>query len=141
MHWKKEYSVGIEGIDKQHRVLLDYFTLIEDSVESDGSWSSVHFILVQLRDFARIHFAVEETLMHMFGYPGAADHIGQHQGFFAKLKEIEQQSLTTDVAKDTVKFLHGWLLRHILGEDMGYARHIANGALPILTNTPGRKAK
>lgn len=141
MQWKDEYSVGIEDIDKQHRVLLDYFTLIEDSVGSGGNWSSLHFILVQLRDFARIHFAVEETLMHMFGYPDTADHIGEHQGFFAKLKELEEQSLKTDVTKGTVGFLHQWLLKHITGADRGYVQHIANGASPILGKTPGREVK
>lgn len=133
MDWKEEYSVGIEEIDKQHRVLLDYFGLIEDAVAAGGNWSSLHFILIQLRDFARIHFAVEETLMHLFAYPGAADHIGLHQGFFAKLKELEQQSLTTDVTKGTVEFLHQWLLRHITGADKGYARHIASGAPVVLS--------
>ena len=140
MQWKDEYSVGIEDIDKQHRVLLDYFTLIEDSIGGGGNWSSLHFILVQLHDFARIHFAVEETLMHMFGYPGTSDHIGLHQGFFAKLKEIEQQSLKTDVTKGTVEFLHQWLLEHITVADKGYGRHIANGASPILTKAAGLKA-
>ncbi|MFA7269991.1 MAG: hemerythrin family protein [Sterolibacterium sp.] len=135
MHWKDEYSVGIEEIDKQHRVLLDYFRLIEDTVASGGTWSNVHFILIQLHDFARIHFAVEEALMHMFAYPGAAEHINLHQGFFAKLKELEQQSLTTDVTKETVEFVHQWLLRHITGADRAYARHIASGAPIVRTKT------
>ena len=135
MHWKAEYSVGIDEIDKQHRVLLDYFSLIEDAVAAGGSWSSLHFILIQLRDYARIHFSVEETLMHMFAYPGAAEHVSLHQGFFAKLKELEQLSLTTDVTKGTVDFLHNWLLDHIMGADKGYARHIAGGAQVVLSKT------
>ncbi|MCX7171195.1 MAG: bacteriohemerythrin [Proteobacteria bacterium] len=133
MRWKEEYSVGIDEIDKQHRVLLDYFNLIEDAVAAGGTWSSLHFILVQLHDFARIHFSVEETLMHMFAYPGAAEHVSLHQGFFAKMKELEQQSLTTDVTKGTVEFLHNWLLEHIMGADKGYARHIASGAPVVLS--------
>ena len=133
MHWKSEYSVGIDEIDKQHRVLLDYFNLIEDAVSAGGSWSGLHFILIQLHDFARIHFSVEETLMHMFAYPGTADHISLHQGFFAKVKELEQQSLTTDVTRGTVEFLHNWLLEHITGADRGYARHIASGAAVVLS--------
>lgn len=133
MDWKSEYSVGIDEIDKQHRVLLDYFSLIEDAVAAGGNWSSLHFILIQLHDYARIHFSVEETLMHMFAYPGTADHISLHQGFFAKLKELEQQSLTTDVTKGTVEFLHQWLLQHITGADKGYARHIAGGAPVVLS--------
>ena len=37
MRWKDECSVGIEEIDKQHRVLLDYFGLMEDTVASGAS--------------------------------------------------------------------------------------------------------
>ena len=133
MHWKAEYSVGIDEIDKQHRVLLDYFNLIEDAVAAGGTWSSLHFILIQLHEFARIHFSVEEALMHLFGYPEVADHMGLHQAFFIKLKELEQQSLKTDVTKGTVEFLHNWLVQHILGADKGYARHIAGGAQVVLS--------
>lgn len=141
MHWKDKYSVGIEEIDKQHRVLLDYFSLIEDTVANGGNWSNLHFILIQLHDFARIHFSVEEALMRMYAYPGSADHISLHQGFFAKLKELEQQSLTTDVTKGTVEFLHQWLLQHIMGADKGYADHIANGAPIVLSKAAGRAAQ
>ncbi len=141
MHWKEEYSIGIEEIDNQHRVLLDYFSLIEDSVAGGGSWSSLHFILIQLHDFARIHFSVEEALMRMYAYPGSNDHISQHQGFFAKVKELEQQSLTADVTKGTVEFLHHWLLQHITKADKGYAQHIANGAPIVLTKAAGRAAQ
>lgn len=140
MHWKEEYSVGIEDIDKQHQVLFDYFTLFENSVANGANWSGLHFILVQLRDFARIHFAVEESLMHLFGYPGTADHISLHQAFFRKIKQLEHESLQTDVTQGTLEYLHHWLVTHIMNEDKGYAQHIANGASPILTKAAGRKA-
>ena len=135
MYWKEEFSVGIEDIDKQHRVLFEYFTLFENSVANGANWSGLHFILIQLRDFARIHFAAEEILMHLFAYPAAAAHIETHQAFFRKLKQLEQESLQTDVTQGTLEYLHHWLVTHIVGEDKGYARHIASGAPVVMSKS------
>jgi len=57
------------------------------------------------------------------------------------VKELEQQSLTADVTKGTVEFLHHWLLQHITKADKGYAQHIANGAPIVLTKAAGRAAQ
>jgi hemerythrin len=124
MQWKDEYSIGIEEIDKQHRVLLDCFTLIEDSIALNESWTNVHFAVVELREFARIHFAVEETLMRMFNFPDAEPHAKAHQGFFARLQEIEQKSLRVNASEEMATFLRDWLVKHICTADRGYAEHI-----------------
>ena len=39
MQWNEDLSVGIDEIDKQHRILLDYFNLLLDAISMGGRWS------------------------------------------------------------------------------------------------------
>jgi hemerythrin len=136
MKWKAKYALGIEEIDKQHRVLLDCMTTIEDAIQAGDRWSAVHFGIVQLRDYARVHFTVEETVFKMHQYPGTDEHIRQHQVFMGHLHDIEQKTLAADDLKqDLLKFLRDWLVQHILSADRDYARHIGQQC-PVLIRSP-----
>lgn len=125
MEWKPEYSVGIDEIDSQHKILLNHFSTIEKHIRNNDGWSGVHFAIVNLRLFAERHFFAEETLMAIFGYPGAKDHTEAHQNFFQRLDEIEQKALREDATPELLHFLRYWLLEHIMESDRGYGRLIS----------------
>jgi hemerythrin len=128
MKWKDEYSVGIIEIDNQHKLLLQSFSAIVESINLDKGWSNTHYAIVKLNQLAHMHFSFEEAMMRMFGYPEAEAHQKEHHNFFAKLESIEKQLLTKSADVEMVKFLRGWLTTHILGSDRGYAKHIFSGA-------------
>lgn len=133
MLWKEEYALGIAEIDSQHQNLFRLFDFITESIRLKERWSHTHFGLVQLRDYARMHFAVEEALMRLFGWPETDEHGIEHQHFFIRLDEIERRSLTENISGEMVAFLEGWLTGHIMITDKAYARHILSGA-PIRVN-------
>jgi hemerythrin len=133
MQWKEEYALGIAEIDSQHQNLFRLFGYIADSISHKERWSHTHFGLVQLREFARIHFAVEEALMRLFGWEGAEDHEQDHLHFFVRLDEIERRSLTENISSEMVTFLESWLTGHIMVTDKAYARHILSGA-PVVAS-------
>lgn len=128
MKWKNEYSLGIEEIDDQHRLLLSSFSVIEEAISLKQSWSNVHYSIVGLIDLARMHFTFEEALMRLFAYPEAKEHRKEHEYFFVKLAEIENNSLRNASEGQLLEFLREWLTSHILKTDAGYARHILSGA-------------
>lgn len=125
MEWTPDYSVGIAEIDRQHKVLLEHFSIIEGQIRSGNSWSDLHLAIVRLRDFAECHFFAEETLMAMFAYPGADDHAKAHRSFFERLDTMEHKAIREDVAPELLHFLRYWLIDHILGADRDYGRTIA----------------
>ncbi|OIR19227.1 bacteriohemerythrin [mine drainage metagenome] len=128
MEWKDEYSIGIQEIDDQHKLLLRSFTAIEESIRSDQGWSNTHYAILELNQLASMHFTFEEALMKMFGYPETEAHKREHQRFFAEMGRIERHSLNKSAEVEMVQFLRSWLTTHILGSDRSYARHIFSGA-------------
>ena len=77
MQWKDEYSVGVAEIDEQHKGVIELFTVIDTAIDNREGWSDVFFKLEQLREHARFHFALEESLMRMHDYPKQAEHVDQ----------------------------------------------------------------
>ena len=135
MQWKDEYSVGIVEIDDQHKGFIDLFLLIDAAIGSRERWSDVFFKLEQLRDHARFHFAVEESLMRMHGYPEQAIHADLHREFMAKLDQLQMTTLSRQVTMDTVVFLRNWYEEHMKNADQAYVRHIC-GNIPATHARP-----
>lgn len=126
--WENSYSVGIDQIDAQHKVLVGYIADLEKSVDNPDEkqrWSSIHYAIVQLRDYTRIHFSVEECLMAILGYPGREPHIKEHNSFISFLADLERRSIThNDITEnEIVEFLRNWLLNHIAHSDKDYSRY------------------
>ncbi len=109
MKWKQEFSVGIQEIDEQHKTLADCVTSVETSVVGRERWLEVHSALIRAADFARIHFAVEESLMRIHACPGLEEHIAAHRRFSNHLEELKHKSLTVDVSEEMISFIRGWL--------------------------------
>lgn len=127
--WKDEYSVGIDEVDAQHKVLVNCIGTLEQAIASGDEkqrWSAIHYAIVQLSDYTRIHFSVEESLMRILNYPERDLHTAQHQHFVTYLRDMERKSITHDVSEhDIVGFLRHWLLTHILQDDKKYAEFFA----------------
>ena len=138
MHWRDEYVLGIQEMDNQHKTLIQGFTAIEEAIRLEKNWSTIHFNITDLKDFARFHFACEEAQMRMFGYPEIKLHTAEHTHFFKVLSDIEINSIRKSVEKDLVKFLRLWLTKHIVGSDREVARHILSGASVMRTSLAGQ---
>ncbi len=128
LNWKDEYSLGIQEIDDQHKLLLHAFSAVEDTIKQDKGWSSIHFSIVELKALARMHFSFEEALMRLFGFQDIKEHSSEHEHFFVKLEEIENHSLRNSLGAEILEFLHEWLTKHIRGIDNNYAPYILSGA-------------
>lgn len=128
MDWKSKYSLGIEEIDAQHKLLLGHFAKITAAVLENAAWSEVHYLIVDLRKFAEFHFEFEEALMRLYGYHRSAEHATTHREFFEQLDRIERSSIVATVKHEVVRFLCDWLTKHILVVDRDYAQYILAGA-------------
>ena len=120
MGWTDSLLTGIKEIDEQHQVLFDVIERLEQAVTSEDKWSAVHYALVELDNFVKIHFAVEEALMRLHDYPDLDAHIGAHRAFTVALAEIKQHSIRQDVSGEMTKLLRDWLVGHIGGMDKAY---------------------
>lgn len=128
--WNNSFSVGIEQIDAQHKVLFKYIADLEKTLSNPDEkqrWLTIHYVIVQLRDYARIHFSVEECLMEILSYSGRDAHIQEHGKFVSYLSELEHRSIThNDISEnEIIEFLRDWLVDHIAVSDKEYSRYFS----------------
>jgi hemerythrin len=136
MQWKNEYSIGITEIDDQHKGVIDLFSVIDAAINARESWSDIFFKLEKLREHARYHFAVEESLMRMHGYSRLAEHIEQHKHFLDKLDQLSMTTLSRQVTMNTINYLSNWYAEHMQTQDREFVRFIIDNGKVNLTRLP-----
>jgi len=125
--WNDTYSVGIHEIDEQHQILVELINKLYTALARRASNGIVEGVLAELVRYTRVHFATEECLMRVFGYPGYEEHKVAHDRLVARV-----ELFLTDFRErgpkgglDLLYFLREWLMRHINEEDKAYSPHVA----------------
>lgn len=126
--WQDEFSVGIDGVDAQHRLLLDLINRLWDATVCGAPAVDLLRLIDDLERYTGYHFADEEDAMHAAGYPGLAAHCRAHQSFVRRVAG-ERQRVCRDgyVTLDLVRFLQDWLIQHIAVQDKHYAAFVNDG--------------
>lgn len=121
MDWKPEYSVGIDEIDAQHRQILAHMTKVHRAIAAGDRWHVIHFLLVALEDLIKLHFAVEESLLQIIGFPEFREHRDSHGRIAASLSDLQRRGLNENISDELSAFLKEWFLMHIRESDQAYA--------------------
>jgi len=118
-----QYSLGISGIDEQHKKIMDYINQIHAAVKKDKALDEIKKILGDLTQFTVDHFAVEEKYFDQFNYPDTTKHKAIHQKLLEQVTNvITEINEGQDVNLiEVLIFLKNWLSTHILVEDKRYA--------------------
>jgi hemerythrin len=126
IEWSDELSVGIQEIDEQHKVLVGLVNEMHRAIHEHHGSETARQILDRLGDYTRIHFAVEESLMRIFDYPGYDEHKKQHEELIGQFRQYQAkvQSGTAKISFELLHFLKLWLAQHILESDKEYAPHM-----------------
>lgn len=120
--WKNEWSVGVDQLDMQHRKLLDMINRLIAEQKTLTDQETVAQLLTEMMDYAQEHFRAEEYLMAEYSYDRKELQEKQHQAFidktnsFCSATEIGPNILSNAL----LDYLSGWLVTHILEEDMKY---------------------
>ncbi|WP_295880264.1 bacteriohemerythrin [uncultured Thiohalocapsa sp.] len=127
VEWSDSLSVGIEEIDTQHRTLVDLVNELNDAIEHRHGNAVVGQVLGRLEAYTRIHFAVEEGLMRVLGYPDLAAHKREHARLADQLADLRERfdGGRKALGFELMHFLKLWLTSHIMECDQDYARYFA----------------
>jgi len=121
--WKDEYSVGIESIDNDHKMLLKLINQLQTSSLYYTGEDFNKDALSELLEYTKFHFSREEKMMEENGYPDFEAHRKQHVDMtdevVRKVKEYEADSEKT--VEDLLDYLKKWLINHINGTDKKYS--------------------
>jgi len=126
IQWGVDYFTGLPEVDRQHEQL---FALIHRLAEAKSHQpETIERAFLELRDYVREHFALEERLMADSQVDAGhyAQHRAAHAGFVARLNELWQArgDGSESVADELLEFLIDWLKQHILITDRKMALEI-----------------
>lgn len=125
--WDDKYLLGIAAIDAQHRQLFDLIVELNKLVGAHAGTGEIQGVLQRFQRWAEMHFAAEETLLAITGYPDIAGHRAEHAAFLGTLEKnirlIASRPLAVTENKIS-QLLTNWLLAHILQNDRAYLPHL-----------------
>lgn len=119
--WKEAYLLGITAMDDEHLVLVDKINHLAACFA--GRPTEVKEAFQALASYAVEHFQHEEAYMKRIHYPEFDAHCEIHQKLLAQVSSLGEKALSKRAEPmELMTFLNDWLLKHILGTDMKYAR-------------------
>jgi len=126
VEWSRNLETGIPLMDDDHRHLVSLYNDIL-LFAKDAQQSLMGERLICLAQDMEAHFSREEGLMAGCPPELVAAHRHEHQQLLAELScQIEEWQEKHISAAFLVRFLHQWVLRHIVFEDMALAKVISS---------------
>ncbi len=128
--WDEHFVTGLEDVDHQHHNLVDLINKLGHLLaDNELVFEDVESLLIQLLDYAELHFWEEELLMQEVGVD--LRHVTlqkkQHKEFIDEIKRLQKELAQDKPEKGQylLDFLTHWLACHILGIDKAMSRQVA----------------
>ena len=120
--WEERYSVQVRELDDQHKNLIGMVQALHEAMREGRGKQELNKIFAGLVTYTASHFASEERLMKMHGYPEYQEHQEIHAKMTNKALSLQKefQAGKMGITLDTMKFLEDWVSKHILGTDKKY---------------------
>ena len=134
IEWTNQLSVGVPLIDSQHKELIRICNGLLSAVAKKRGERVLRNVVRRLREYTVFHFSSEERFMDKVRFPGRGGHALEHERLKRSVKRYqrllyEREDLTAD---EVLRFLKGWLLKHILSQDFELADYVhAHGMADI----------
>jgi len=129
--WRPEYSVGIEEIDGQHKLLVTLINDLQEAMYEGRGRDALVEILNDLVRYTETHFAFEESLLKKGGITKFVEHQAEHKKLAGQVYELRDQLRSQKIVLTTavMRFLKNWLADHIMQHDQAYAQEF-KGVVP-----------
>jgi hemerythrin len=119
--WDRNLETGNGEIDGQHRELFDRIDKLLAASREQRSRQEVGQMLTFLGDYVVEHFAAEERMMVLAGYPELEAHRAEHARFVQEFgilyREFTSEGPTTLFIIRVGNRVTGWLREHIYRTD------------------------
>jgi hemerythrin len=125
--WTGDMSVGVELFDREHKRLIHTMNMLYDAMLAGSPELILNEVFEEIVSYTNLHFCHEEKFFEESQYPLAAEHTIEHQELRSRIVEFRNdmgREHPMFLALDVLQFLKEWLERHILQEDMKYARFL-----------------
>lgn len=118
LEWAKEFEIGNEYVDIQHRYFLDLINRIGKAFKESDDDAYKRKLWIELYKYADFHFTSEENIAIFHGLQGVEEH---HQLHLDLLEDLNQYEKNLDIGLKTIdeflEFITDWFLVHTIHED------------------------
>lgn len=130
LQWRKEFSIGIEAIDHEHRQLIDLINRMHEAFAGSDEKQTVSAFFGDLLKEISAHFALEEKIMREEKYSGLDAHKEDHERLLDDLREMMDAFDRSDEfdSYELALRLDAWFMRHFQTLDAEF--HSALGKHP-----------
>lgn len=121
--WQEKFSVGIEQIDRDHKILFDLVGQFHDAYAMGKGETALEQLLDMLVDYTTEHFNREEEMMRVYEYPDLERHTKSHRALANEVEGMQKRFQAGErgqLCLDMLGFLNNWLTLHILETDRAY---------------------
>jgi diguanylate cyclase (GGDEF)-like protein/hemerythrin-like metal-binding protein/PAS domain S-box-containing protein len=127
--WNKNFEVGIELIDLQHKELVKILNKLASHLANLSTPLILNEVFDELANYADYHFHSEEEIWkaNFKNDIWLLTHQKTHSSFIAeviRIKDNKDNKSLDDVIHDIVSFLSQWLAYHILDNDKRMAKAV-----------------
>lgn len=125
-NWSSQYSVNINQIDEQHKVLIKLINDLHDAMKAGKGKEVLKTILNELIKYTVEHFSFEENLFESKGYPESKVHKEVHKKLISQVTALKNnyENGNEVISMDVMNFLKEWLSGHIMGTDKKYSVYL-----------------
>jgi hemerythrin len=123
--WSDDYSVNIQTIDEQHKMLIELINQLHVAIIEHHGKATAGEVLERLSEYTHNHFMLEERLMSLSHYPEFEAHRQQHQEMSDQLQTLQHKfhDENKPIAFELLYVLKKWLLQHINESDKHFGVH------------------
>ncbi|HEY5642108.1 MAG TPA: hemerythrin family protein [Woeseiaceae bacterium] len=126
IQWKKEFSVGNESVDHEHRELIALINELHAAVSTGSEQDLVVEALGEIYAQIAAHFALEEKIMRDAHYDHFAPHKADHEALLDTLADI-MEAVETDGRYDERSLsekMERWFSEHFRTHDARLHRRL-----------------
>ena len=125
--WKKEFELGIESVDSQHKRLLEIGNQISELLathdEMVDNYDEIMNVIDELKNYTIYHFKTEEDLFIKYNYPEYEQHKKEHDDFIHYLHSVDFEKVDQNqkaFLKELLAKIVNWVFKHIITTDYMY---------------------
>ena len=118
--WRKEFEIGIESVDHEHRELIDLINQLHEGFDQGATRETVAGFLGEVHARISAHFALEERVMRELEYDEYADHKEDHETLLDDLRDIMdafEEGSYADFEAGLGEQLQAWFGEHFRTKD------------------------
>ena len=120
--WQDSYYLQVDAMDDEHIVLVEKINTLAERLSHNNLENILHSF-TDLASYTAIHFENEEKYMRSIRYPDLEIHQNIHAKLLKQVGDYAEKLKSKELdSSELMTFLNDWLLKHILGVDMKYAR-------------------